>query len=724
MNTTSSPVTPTHAVINGTDLLEDRHEEQLRSDEKICLAFNQHNKHVSSDEHRKRLPVNRFRDEIEYLMTKYQTLVIVGETGCGKSTQLPQIVAQICHQWMGTDTTTATTTPTTDHKHPMVAITEPRRVAAVSLAARVAQEMSVELGREVGYAIGFEDCVDRQRTRIKFVTEGILVNELMSDPLVTSYGAIIVDEAHERTLNTDILLALLKKILRKRPALRLVVSSATIECQLMKEYFNFNASSDRSADTSTVLCLDGRCHPVDVYYSRAPVADYVKESVQTVIKIHERYQFGDILVFLTGMEEVDACVSTLKDYARSLREKQTPGLRKLYVLPMYASLPATDQMRVFDTFGKSVRKVIVATNIAEISLTIPGVSFIVDSGFVKMRFYNPRTCTDSLVVVPTSQASAQQRAGRAGRERAGNAFRLYTEQAFQELTPFTTPEIQRSCLALTILQLKALGVNNIAKFEFISPPPERHVVSALDLLYALGAIGDTGALTQPLGLQMAEFPLHPMFAKMLLSSPGFGCSVEALTICAVLQVHNIWQQPGGGQRALQARRAKHELSVEEGDLIAYLNVYNLFVKADKVRSWADRHYLNYKALVRAVEVRHRLESVMNRFRMRWRSAGDDVDAVRRCIVAGFFANAAYLDPSGNYRTVRGDHELHIHPQSVLYTRPRPPKWVVFHEVLHTSQQFMRDVTPIDPKWLTELAPHYYQCGTDREIMESKLTNNT
>lgn len=688
-----------------SELSEDRSIEET-SDENVSLFYNQ-NVWLSLDEQRKRLPVYRFREQIEYLLDKYQTLVVIGETGCGKSTQIPQFLAQSYCQELD---------PTNGQL--MVGVTEPRRVAAVSLANRVAQECDCRLGEDVGYAIRFEDCVSKEKTKIKFMTEGILINELMSDPLLTRYSAIVVDEAHERTVNTDILMALLKKIIRKRPTLKLLISSATIDAEVIKEYFNLNKTSDRSKDTSAVLVIEGRSHPVEVFYCANPIADYVKESVNTVIKIHEHYKFGDVLVFLTGQEEVETAVSILKDYSRGLRDRNDSSLRKMFVLPMYASLPTGDQMKVFETFPKSVRKVIVATNIAETSITINNICFIVDSGFVKMRFYDSSTSTDSLAVVPISQASAQQRAGRAGRERPGSAFRLYTEPDFEKLSPFSVPEIQRTDLSSVIIQLKALGINNIVKFDFISEPPEAHVVRALDLLYALEAIDDSGSLTDPLGLRMAEFPLHPMLTKMLFASQDFHCSDEALTICAVLQVQNIFSQPSSGQRAIQARRAKHNLSVQEGDLITYLNIYNLFIKEGKVRSWADRNYLNYKALLRVVELRKRLESVANRMRIKWKSTSD-VDDIRKAIVCGLFANAAYYHPSGVYKTVRTDHELHIHPNSVLFTMPRPPKYVVFSEVLNTSKQFMRELTPIDPKWLTQLAPKYYQFGTDREIAEQR-----
>lgn len=627
-------------------------------------------------------------------------LIIKGETGCGKSTQIAQFLAD--NGWThGED------------KSFVIGITQPRRVAALSLAKRVAEERRVNLGQQVGYSIRFDDCFEPGVTQIKYMTEGILIREMMSDPLLTSYSVIMVDEIHERTLYTDVLLGLLKKIIKRRRELRLIISSATLEVTAMEDYFT------ESGTKVANLQVEGRTYPVDIYFSDEPVADYLKASVETAIKIHEKMTSGDILIFLTGQEEVERAVEILVDYSRAIKDK--PDSKKMFVLPMYSSLPAADQLRVFESFPRSVRKVVVATNLAEASVTIHGIAYVVDSGFVKLRFYNPKTCTDSLVILPISQASAVQRAGRAGRTRPGKAYRLYTAESFKNLDQFTIPEIKRSNLVPVILQLKALGIKNLLKFSFPSKPPEYNIITALELLYALGGIDNNGDLTKPLGLRMVEFPLDAMFAKMLLVSGEMGCSEEALTIAAVLQVQNIFQQPASGQHSIRARNAKHNFSVEEGDLITYLNVYNAFIESGKVRSWSDSRYLNYKGLLRAVEVRARLARILRRFEIPLVSADGDVDLVRRCIVTGFFANAAYLHPKGSYRTVRGDFELHIHPGSVLYTRPRPPHWVLFVEVLHTTKEFMRDLTVIDSKWLYEIAPHYYEYGTDREIFEKNLT---
>ncbi|XP_053202532.1 probable ATP-dependent RNA helicase DHX35 isoform X2 [Panonychus citri] len=676
-------------------------EERPEANETTTVTYNP-NKGIPIDQQRYRLPIYEFKDQLLYLLEQHQVLVIRGETGCGKSTQIGQYLTDA--GWSrGVDNLFT------------IGITQPRRVAATSLAKRVAEERGCHLGKQVGYSIRFDDCYEPGITVIKYMTEGILIREMMSDPLLKNYSVIMVDEIHERTLQTDVLLGLMKKILRKRPEFRLIVSSATVEVETMEDFFTEDGLK------TTNLAIEGRTHPVEIFFSNEPVADYLKSSVDCVIKIHETLGIGDILVFLTGQDEVEKACESLLDYARGI--KDNPDYRKMFVLPLYSSLPSADQLKVFDVFPRSVRKVIVATNLAEASITINGIVYVIDCGFVKLRYYNPKTCTDSLVVVPISQASAAQRAGRAGRTKPGSVYRLYTENDYKSLEPFTCPEIRRSSLSPVILQLKALGVNNILKFSFPSKPPEYNLITGLELLYALGGLDDNGHLTEPLGLQMVELPLEPMFAKMLLISGSMGCSEEALTIASMLQVQNIFVQPSSGQRSIAARNCKHSFSVEEGDLITYLNVYNSFMAAGKVKSWADSKYLNYKGLLRAVEVRSRLSKLLRRFNEPIVSAEGDVDLVRRCIVAGFFANAAYLHPTGVYKTVKGDHELHLHPTSVLYTRPRPPQWVIFVEVLHTTKEYMRDCTVIDCRWLYELAPHYYEFGTDREVLERKLQSS-
>ncbi|XP_078006354.1 putative ATP-dependent RNA helicase DHX35 isoform X2 [Phascolarctos cinereus] len=584
---------------------------------------------LSIEQQRQKLPVFKLRNHILYLIENYQTVVIVGETGCGKTTQIPQYLAEAGWTAEGR----------------VVGVTQPRRVAAVSVAGRVAEERGAVLGHEVGYCIRFDDCTDPQATRIKFLTDGMLVREMMVDPLLTKYSALMLDEAHERTLYTDIAIGLLKKIQKKRGDLRLIVASATLDAEKFQNFFNQNETSDPGKDTCVIITVEGRTFPVDVFYLQSPVPDYVKSTVETVMKIHQTEGDGDILAFLTGQEEVETVVSLLIEQARALSRT---GMKKhLRVLPMYAGLPSFEQMKVFERMSHNVRKVIVATNIAETSITINGIVFVIDCGFMKLRAYNPKTAIECLVVVPVSQASANQRAGRAGRNRSGKCYRLYTEEDFEKLPQSTVPEMQRSNLAPVILQLKALGIDNVLRFHFMSPPPAQSMVQALELLYALGGLDKHCHLTEPLGMRIAEFPLNPMFAKMLLESGNFGCSQEILSIAAMMQIQNVFVIPPN--QKTQAMREHRKFAVEEGDHLTLLNVYEAFIKHSRNSQWCQEHFLNYKGLMRAAAVREQLKKLLVKFKIPKKSSEGDPDPVLKCIVSGFFANAAKFHSTGAYR---------------------------------------------------------------------------
>ncbi|XP_034189179.2 putative ATP-dependent RNA helicase DHX35 isoform X1 [Osmia lignaria lignaria] len=648
------------------------------------FVYNAHHS-LALDMQRKRLPTFNYRSHIIYLLEKYQTLVLIGETGCGKSTQLPQYLLEA--GWC------------TDGK--MIGITEPRRVAATSLANRVGDERNCILGTEVGYSIRFDNCTD-ETTKIKYMTEGILLRELMNDPLLTSYSVIVVDEVHERTLLTDIIMGLLKKIIRKRKRLRIVVCSATVDAEQLRDFFNTNTTKDSTKDTAIILTVEGRLYPVDIFYVKEPVANYVTSVVDTALKIHETEESGDILAFLTGLDEVDQAVSLLSEHAKLIKE----GKQKLLPLAMYGSLPNSEQLKVFWRAAKDTRKVIVATNIAETSITIPNIVYVIDCGFVKIPWYEVETQTNSLVIVPVSKASADQRAGRAGRVRTGKAYRLYTEQAYSELFESTPPEMQRSDLAPAILQLKALGIDNVLRFNFPSAPPSKNLLTGLELLYALGAIDSNGELTAPLGLTMAEMPLEPVLAKSLIVSGEMECSEELSIILAMLQVQNVFIRPAGGQAAIKARIAHRKFEVEEGDLLSFLNVYTAYEK-NKTPSWCQKHFLNHKALRRATEIKAQMHCMMRRLDIPLISCNGNVQQILKCLTAGLFPKAGYLHYTGVYKTVRGNRDLYIHPNSCLYTLQQP-QWLLFCEVLQTNKTYMKDITVIQPEWLLELAPHFYE----------------
>ncbi|KAI9105731.1 P-loop containing nucleoside triphosphate hydrolase protein [Phlyctochytrium arcticum] len=658
-------------------------ESEKESGEVVIPQYNS-NELLALSQQRTRLPIFKNRNHILYLVEKYQVVVIVGQTGSGKTTQLPQYLHEA--GWTANGR--------------VVACTQPRRVAATTVATRVAEEMGVNLGHDVGYTIRFDDCTDSHLTRIKYMTDGMLFRETLLDPLLTKYSVIMVDEAHERTLYTDILVGVLKKILKKRPELRIVISSATLDAEAFYNFYNTNTSGDRSRDTAVIMSLEGRMFPVELLYKEVPCNDYITASVETVLQIHAHEPAGDILLFLTGREEINTAIELITEEA----VKNGRATNKLLVLPIYGGLTFEEQMRVFEPTPRGMRKVVVATNIAEASITIDGIVYVVDAGFVKLRTYNQQIDMESLIVAPISKASAQQRAGRAGRTRPGKVFRMYTEEAFNSLADNNVPEMQRSNLTTVVLQLKALGIENVLYFDFLSPPPVSHMTKALELLYSLKALDDYGRLTMPFGTNLAEFPVDPLISAVLMNSLKMGCSEEALTIAAMLSVDNVFVTPSG-QRG-EAEEEKRRFSVEEGDHITYLNVYNAFMNSHKSPKWCYNHFLNHKTMVRAVSIRQQLRRYLGRFEIPIRSCESDIDCLRKCLVSGYFSHAARLRPDGTYGTVLHNEILHIHPNSVLFRRS--PSWVIYHEVVETTKKFMRDLTVVEPEWLTEMAPHFYE----------------
>ena len=583
----------------------------------------------------------------------------------------------------------------------------------------MAEEVGCEVGKEVGYSIRFED-VTSEATRIKFLTDGLLIREALVDPLLSRYSVIMVDEAHERSISTDVLLGLLKKIRRKRPDLRIIVSSATLQA---KEFLGFfeNAAGDeqpRNEDgrdgsaVGTIVSLEGRTYPIDIMHLESPAEDYVEKALDTVLDIHTQEGDGDILVFLTGREEIDYAVQALSERAAQAGARYGA----IQPLPLYAGLSTEQQMYVFDKPPEGVRKVVFSTNIAEASVTIDGISYVVDCGFVKLRAYNPQTGTETLTATPISKASATQRAGRAGRTRPGKCLRLYTEQGYETLPETNPPEMQRSNLAPVVLQLKALGIDNIVRFDFLSPPPPELVSRALELLYSLGALDEYAKLTRPLGFRMAELAVEPMMAKTLLSAQSFECLGEVLTIVAMTSLGgSVWFHHDGEQR--QMERARRRFAAEEGDQLTLLNAYTAFVtKGRKESRWCRENNLNFKSMSRAVSIRAQLKRHLERFGIAVDESlaaqpkpgqAEKAEQIRRCLTAGYFAHAARMQLDGTYRSVAGGTVLHAHPSSLMFNRKAD--WVIFHEVMETGgKTFIRDVTKIEKDWLLEYAPDFYQ----------------
>jgi len=640
-----------------------------------------------------KLPVYKFKQDLLAAVAESQVVVIEGETGSGKTTQIPQFLVEAGYAVPGRS---------------CVACTQPRRVAATSVARRVSEEMDVELGGEVGYNIRFEDVTDPNRTVLKFLTDGMLLREAMGDPELSNYGAVILDEAHERTLATDVLMGLLHEILPRRPTLKLLVMSATLDAGKFQAYFR----------GAPIMKVPGRTFPVDIFYTAQPERNYVEAAVRTALHVHRYEEPGDILVFLTGEMEIETCCNEIRAGAAEFGGKAG----EMVVHPLYSSLPPAQQQKIFDAAPEGGRKVVVSTNIAETSLTIDGIVYVIDPGFSKQKVYNPRIRVESLLVSPISRASARQRAGRAGRTRPGKCFRLYTEKSFKEdLQETTYPEILRSQMSNVVLTLKKLGIDDLVHFDYMDPPAPETLMRALEELNYLGALDDEGEITD-LGYQMSELPLDPKMAKMLLSSPDYGCSDEIVSIVACLSAPQIFLRPK--EHAKLADDAKAQFANTESDHITLLNAFAAYsaVPEFERRKWCWDNFLNERSLQSATSVRRQLTNIMQKLNvtlcsLEYGSASYDT-SIRMAVSNGTYMHVAYRQRSGQYLTVKDNQIVHVHPGSVVVSNP---EWIVFEEFALTTKNFIRTCTTTRVDWLIEMAPHYFdlenfpECEAKAEI---------
>uniref|UniRef100_A0A8C5C5X4 RNA helicase n=1 Tax=Gadus morhua TaxID=8049 RepID=A0A8C5C5X4_GADMO len=634
-------------------------------------------------EQRESLPIYKLKEQLIQAVHDNQILIVIGETGSGKTTQITQYLAEAGYTTRG-----------------KIGCTQPRRVAAMSVAKRVSEEYGCCLGQEVGYTIRFEDCTSPE-TVIKYMTDGMLLRECLIDSELGQYAIIMLDEAHERTIHTDVLFGLLKKTVQKRTDMKLIVTSATLDAVKFSQYFY----------EAPIFTIPGRTYPVEVLYTKEPETDYLDASLITVMQIHLTEPPGDVLVFLTGQEEIDTACEILYERMKSLG----PDVPELIILPVYSALPSEMQTRIFDPAPPGSRKVVIATNIAETSLTIDGIYYVVDPGFVKQKVYNSKTGIDQLVVTPISQAQAKQRAGRAGRTGPGKTYRLYTERAYRdEMLTTNVPEIQRTNLASTVLSLKAMGINDLLSFDFMDAPPMETLITAMEQLYTLGALDDEGLLTR-LGRRMAEFPLEPMLCKMLIMSVHLGCSEEMLTIVSMLSVQNVFYRPKDKQALADQKKAKFHQP--EGDHLTLLAVYNSWKNNKFSNPWCYENFIQARSLRRGQDIRKQMLGIMDRHKLDVVSCGKATVRVQKAICSGFFRNAAKKDPQEGYRTLIDQQVVYIHPSSALFNRQ--PEWVVYHELVLTTKEYMREVTTIDPRWLVEFSPAFFKVSDPTRLSKQK-----
>ncbi|KAI9351303.1 P-loop containing nucleoside triphosphate hydrolase protein [Obelidium mucronatum] len=636
-------------------------------------------------EQRQFLPAFAVREQLLQVIRDNQIVVVIGETGSGKTTQLTQYLNEDGYS-----------------KYGMIGCTQPRRVAAMSVAKRVSEEMGCKLGSDVGYAIRFEDCTS-DATVIKYMTDGVLLRECLNKSDLDQYSAIIMDEAHERSLNTDVLMGLLKNVIARRRDLKLIVTSATMNAEKFSTFFG-------NVPTFTI---PGRTFPVDVMFSKTPCEDYVDSAVKQVLAIHLSHPPGDILVFMTGQEDIEITCSVVRERLSQLDEAPP-----LAVLPIYSQLPADLQAKIFARGEGGARKCIVATNVAETSLTVDGIMYVVDCGYSKLKVFNPKIGMDSLLITPISQANSMQRSGRAGRTGAGTCYRLYTEMAFRhEMYMNNIPEIQRISLSNVVLLLKSLGVKNLLEFDFMDPPPQDNILNSMYQLWVLGALDNTGELTET-GRKMVEFPLDPSLSKMLIVSTEMGCSAEILIIVSMLSVPSIFYRPK--ERAEESDAAREKFMVSESDHLTLLHVYTQWKVNHYRDDWCGQHFLHAKGMRKAREVYTQLVDIMKTEKLASVSCGNNWDIVRKCICSSYFHQAARMKGIGEYVNLRNGMPCHLHPTSSLYGRGFTPDYIVYHELVMTSKEYMQFVTAVDPYWLAELGPMFFSVkehGFSHKVIE-------
>ncbi|KAF1988287.1 P-loop containing nucleoside triphosphate hydrolase protein [Aulographum hederae CBS 113979] len=690
---------------------------------------------------RKTLPIWPHAQQIRKSLSTKDVLLLVGETGSGKSTQIPQFL--LSESWCTK----------------CIAVTQPRRVAAISLARRVAEEMGSQLGMPwstVGYSVRFDHCAGPS-TRIKYLTEGMLLQEMLRDPELKQYSAVVVDEVHERSVNVDMIMGFLRALVtrdrgkRKANPLKVAVMSATADMEGLTKFFDDgyaalekseddleNVKSRMEDETRTVssskagqpqqqaddnkpfeeskhisTCfIEGRQYPVKIVYLPEPTLDIVEAALKSVFQIHYKEPLpGDILVFLTGQETVESLERLVNEFALSMG----PEIPKILALPLFAALPQASQQKIFQRTPPKTRKVIISTNIAETSVTVPGVRYVVDSGKAKIKQFSNRLGLDSLLVKPISQSSATQRKGRAGREAAGQCYRLYTETSYTEMQKASTPEILRCDLSSAILTMKARGINDVVNFPFLDRPSMDAFAKALLQLYQLGTLNDDGGINET-GRQLAKLPLTPMLGRIIVEAakPERDCLVDVIDIIAALSVESIFLNLATEEKKERAEEARKELLRREGDHLTMLAAVRGYAaeQSDR-RAWAEKYFVSHRAMQNVMNIRKQLRAQCKQLSLLPSTSLDDpttststsmsedhTNAILQCILRGFPVNSARLMPDGSYKTLPGNQAVAIHPSSVLFGRK--VEAIVFSEFVFTSKSYARGVSAVRLGWVDEV----------------------
>lgn len=632
---------------------------------------------------KQQLAVYRYKDKIIDAVMQNQVVVVEAPTGSGKTTQIPQILFDAGLNNWG-----------------IIGVTQPRRIAAFGVSDRIAEEMNVELGRLVGYKMRFDDCTT-EHTRIKVMTDGILLEELRSDPLMMNYSIIMVDEAHERSLNIDFILGLLKDILKQRKDFKVVVSSATINAQLFSDFF----------DNAPVVSIETKPYPIEIKYlplEKKNDYEMTQQKIETIVDTLEDHSIGgDILIFLPGE-------FAIKDCSERLRMLNLNNGYSLEVLPLYSRLSHEEQRRVFHAFpGK--RKVVIATNIAETSITIDGIIHVIDPGMSKLNYYNPRTFTSFLESKPISRASCDQRKGRAGRTAPGVVYRLYSEEDYESRDEYTKEEIYRTDLSEVVLRMADLGIYHYSEFDFISPPRKGAILSAIETLISIDALTQSQQLTE-MGKLMVDFPLAPRLSRILLEAatkyPDVVYSV--MIVISFLSTKSPFLYPHGEE--IESRKAHKKLAMKEGDFFSWINLFFRYKKTRNYDKFCKENYLDQRCMNEIINIHAQLTDMLTKRKF---SVGSKTksDKMIHCICTGLKQYVCKKDPKkrNTYFSVT-EKDIRIHPGSMLYGKN--PDWIVGGEIVNTGRTYIRSASFVPEPLIKESFADIY-IGINRKNFSKK-----
>lgn len=639
--------------------------------QKSALALQQRSQPALTIRYPEELPVSQKRPDIQQLIEQHQVLIVCGETGSGKTTQLPKMCLELGRGIRG-----------------LIGHTQPRRLAASSVAHRIAEELGVEIGKEVGFKMRFTDQVS-ENSRVKLMTDGILLSEIHHDPLLYQYDTLIIDEAHERSLNIDFLLGYLWQLLPRRPDLKIIITSATIDPKSFSKHFN----------NAPVIEVSGRSYPVETYYQ--PLHGDDEESQQ--IDLHQgvaeavtellRLGDGDVLVFLSGERDIRDCADAL----------QKLKLHNTEILPLLSRLSNSEQNKIFHPAGK--RRVVLATNIAETSLTVPGIKYVVDSGLARVSRYAWRSRMQRLPIEKISQASANQRKGRCGRTAPGVCIRLYSEEDFNLRPAFTEPEIQRTNLASVILQMAHLNLGHVEDFPFIEAPDSRLVSDGYKLLFELGAIDNKHKIT-PIGKNLARLPLDPKLGRMLIEAEKESALNEVLIIASALAIQDVRERPMDKQQA--ADEAHKQFADNRSDFISLLNIWHAWHKqqqnlsSGKLRQWCKEHFISWLRVREWRDTHQQIAKMLDELNLRFNQQAADYNAIHRSLLTGLLSNIGMKGDEREYIGARNRKFL-MFPGSALFNSQ--PKWLMAAEIVETSKVYSRINAKIEPEWIEQKARH-------------------